>query len=309
MSKRISIGILCLLLMILGPACKKRSVQIDPEIANSDEALFRTGEQFIKKDPEKARLYLRQVIDSFPQSFFAQRAKLAIADSYFYQGDEGSMILAASEYRDFITNFPMSPSAPYAQLQIAMSFFKKVLKPGRDQTKTEQALQEFKRLITDYPLSEETKQARENVKLCEEFLAAHILNIGNPSDTVLLSSTSLLSLGIMHPRVFIKNNGFVYFSDRYLNTPTLFACLLTQSNTLQPLDYVIYPDIIHHFHMSEQYILAVGVSDAYLIDLQNPQTPCISETVGDGGFYGLMKEDFIFIFTPNLVVFRIVRIE
>ena len=179
MSKRISIGILCLLLMILGPACKKRSVQIDPEIANSDEALFRTGEQFIKKDPEKARLYLRQVIDSFPQSFFAQRAKLAIADSYFYQGDEGSMILAASEYRDFITNFPMSPSAPYAQLQIAMSFFRKVLKPGRDQTKTEQALQEFKRLITDYPLSEETKQARENVKICEEYLAAHILSIGN----------------------------------------------------------------------------------------------------------------------------------
>jgi len=179
MKIRITIGILCLLLIFMGPACKKRSLQIDPEIASSDEALFRTGEQFIKKDPEKARLYLRQVIDSFPQSFFAQRAKLAIADSYFNQGDEGSMILAASEYRDFITNFPMSPSAPYAQLQIALSFFKKMLKPGRDQTKTEQALQEFKRLITDYPLSEEVKQARENVKVCEEYMAAHTLSIGN----------------------------------------------------------------------------------------------------------------------------------
>jgi hypothetical protein len=136
----------------------------------------------------------------------------------------------------------------------------------------------------------------------------HILNIENPSNPLLVSSTSLLSLGIMHPRVFIKNNGFVYFSDLYLNTPTLFACVLTQSNTLQPLDYVVYPDMVYHFHMSEQYILAVGVSDAYLIDLQNPQTPCISETLGDGGFYGLMKDDFILIFTPNLVVFRIVRI-
>jgi outer membrane protein assembly factor BamD len=165
-------------MIFIGPACKKKSLQIDPEIASSDEALFKTGEQFIKKDPEKARLYLRQVIDSFPKSFYAQRAKLAIADSYFYQGDEGSMILAASEYRDFISNFPLSPSAPYAQLQIALAYFNKVLKPGRDQTKTEQALAEFKRLITDYPLSDQAKEAREKVKVCEEYLAAHVLSIG-----------------------------------------------------------------------------------------------------------------------------------
>ncbi len=178
MKLRLIIGILGFLLLFMGPACKKKSLLIDPEISSSDEALFRTGEQYVKKDPEKARLYLRQVIDSFPKSFYAQRAKLAIADSYFYQGDEGSMILAASEYRDFITNFPLSPSAPYAQLQIALSFFKKTLKPGRDQTKTEQALQEFKRLITDYPLSDEAKEAREKAKLCEEKLASHTLSIG-----------------------------------------------------------------------------------------------------------------------------------
>lgn len=167
-----------LVLILIGPACHKKSVQIDPEIASSDEALFKVGEQYIKKDPEKARLYLRQVIDSFPQSFYAQRAKLAIADSYFYQGDEGSMILAAAEYRDFISNFPISPSAPYAQLQIALTYFNKILKPGRDQTKTEQALIEFKRVINDYPLTDEAKIAREKTKLCEEQLAEHTLSIG-----------------------------------------------------------------------------------------------------------------------------------
>jgi outer membrane protein assembly factor BamD len=167
-----------LLLILAGPACQKKKVEIDPEIASSDEALFKMGEQYIKKDPEKARLYLRQVIDSFPQSFYAQRAKLAIADSYFYQGDEGSMILAAAEYRDFISNFPISPSAPYAQLQIALSYFDKILKPGRDQTKTEQALVEFKRVINDYPLTDEAKIAREKIKICEERLAEHTLGIG-----------------------------------------------------------------------------------------------------------------------------------
>jgi len=178
MKIRVCITILSVFILFMAPACKKKSLQIDPEIASSDEALFKTGEQFIKKDPEKARLYLRQVVDSFPQGFYAQRAKLAIADSYFYQGDEGSMILAASEYRDFINNFPMSPSAPYAQLQIALTYFNKTLKPGRDQTKTEQALQEFRRLVTDFPLSEEAKEAREKIKACEESLAEHILSIG-----------------------------------------------------------------------------------------------------------------------------------
>ncbi|MFQ6037957.1 MAG: outer membrane protein assembly factor BamD [Candidatus Aminicenantales bacterium] len=173
-------GIVALILvMILGVSCAKKEAEIDPEIASSDEALFRMGEKFVKKDPEKARLYLRQVIDSFPKSFYAQRAKLAIADSYFGQGDEGSMILAASEYREFITQFPLSPSAPYAQYQIAMTFFKKAHKPGRDQTKTEQALQEFRNLVNKYPLSEEAKLAREKIIICEERLAEHILGIAS----------------------------------------------------------------------------------------------------------------------------------
>ncbi len=175
-TRLITLGLIFLVLMI-SPVCKKQKLVIDPEIASSDEALFKMGEQFIKKDPEKARLYLRQVIDSFPKSFYAQRAKLAIADSYFHQGDEGSMILAASEYRDFVREFPLSPSAPYAQYQIGMTFFKKVLKPGRDQTKTEQALLEFRQVVTKYPLSEETELAREHIKICEERLAEHSQSI------------------------------------------------------------------------------------------------------------------------------------
>lgn len=175
--KKISLVIVISLLLI-GFSCKKQEPAIDPNIASSDEALFKLGEEHLKKDPEKARLYLRQVIDSFPKSFYAQRAKLSIADSYFEKGDEGSMILAASEYREFISLFPLSPSAAYAQYQIGMTFYKKALKPGRDQTKTKQALTEFKKVITNYPLSEEAKMAQDRIKDCEERLAEHIYGIG-----------------------------------------------------------------------------------------------------------------------------------
>ncbi|MFZ2053216.1 MAG: outer membrane protein assembly factor BamD [Candidatus Aminicenantales bacterium] len=159
-------------------SCKEKPVEVAPEIAASDEALYKAGQEIMEKDAEKARLYFRQVIDSFPKSFYAQRAKLAVADTYFKKGDESSMILAAAEYREFIQLYPYSPSASYAQYQIAMTYFKKALKPGRDQTKTSQALIEFKKVLTNYPLSEEAKQAQKQISECEERLAAHNFSIG-----------------------------------------------------------------------------------------------------------------------------------
>ena len=175
LSLALTISLLCLMISF---GCGKKTIEVSPEVASSDEALFKLGEKFIKKDPEKARLYLRQVIDSFPKSFYAQQAKLAIADSYYRKRDEGSMIMAASEYREFISLFPYSPSAPLAQHQIGMTFFRKVLKPGRDQTKTKQALAEFKKVLTNYPLSEEIKSAQEKILDCEDRLAEHSLDIG-----------------------------------------------------------------------------------------------------------------------------------
>jgi outer membrane protein assembly factor BamD len=175
LSLALAVSFLCL---IISFGCGKKTTEISPDVASSDEALFKEGEKYIKKDPEKARLYLRQVIDSFPKSFYAQQAKLAIADSYYRKRDEGSMILAASEYREFISLFPYSPSAPFAQHQIGMTFYRKALKPGRDQTKTKQALAEFKKVVTNYPLSEEAKSSQEKILDCEERLAEHTLHIG-----------------------------------------------------------------------------------------------------------------------------------
>ncbi|MGZ5478799.1 MAG: outer membrane protein assembly factor BamD [Candidatus Aminicenantales bacterium] len=165
------------LLLGLAAGCHKKTVEITPDLAASDEALYKLGEQTLKKDTEKALLYLRQVIDSFPKSFYAQRAKLLIADAYFHKGDESSMILAAAEYREFIRSYPYSPSAAYAQFQIAMTFYKKMLKPGRDPSKTMQALAEFKKVIADYPASDQAKEAQTRIQDCEERLAGHSTEI------------------------------------------------------------------------------------------------------------------------------------
>ena len=205
-------------ILVFSPACQKKEVEIDPEIASNDEALYQQGMKFIEKDPDKGRLYLRQVIDSFPKSFYAQRAKLAIADSYFEKGDEGSMIIAASEYREFISLYPYSPSAAYAQYQIAMTFFKKAHKPGRDQTKTRQALEEFKQVVTKYPLSEEADMANEKIIECEERLAKHSLNIAihyykrNAYKATISRLTEILT---QYPNFSEMENVYFYLADAY----------------------------------------------------------------------------------------------
>jgi len=216
--KKMIIIVVSLFYMISIYHCKGKKLELSPDIASSDEALYKLGEEYLKRDAEKARLYMRQVIDSFPKSFYAQRAKLAIADSYFHKGDEGSLILAAAEYREFISLYPYSPYSAYAQHQVGMTFYKKTFSPGRDQTKTWQALAEFKKVITNYPLSEEAKLAQEKIKECEEKLADHTFGIGKHYYQVYAfkASTSRLSeILTSFPNYSKMEKVYYYLGDSY----------------------------------------------------------------------------------------------
>ncbi len=212
MKKTVLVTIFGLLIVMIGTGCRGAKTEITPDLASSADNLFKKGEEYVKKDPEKARVYFRQVIDSFPKSFNAQRAKLAIADSRYDKGDVGSLIIAASEYREFITLFPLSPSASYAQYRLAMTHFKKALPPGRDQTKTKQALAEFKKVVTNFPRSEQVADSREQIKECEERLAAHTLTIGIYYYKVyaLKASTARLT-GILTDYPYFSRMDKVYF--------------------------------------------------------------------------------------------------
>lgn len=83
------------------------------------------------------------------------------------------MTLAAVEYREFIRSYPCSPSTACCQYQIAMTFFKKMPKPGRDPSATIKALAEFKKVVGDYPVSDQAGSSREKIRECEERLAFH----------------------------------------------------------------------------------------------------------------------------------------
>ena len=87
----------------------------------------------------KLALHSRLVFDNFPKSEYRILAKLGYAESFYKEGGDGNWILAISEYQDFITQFPFSPKAAYAQYQIGACYYQMMEKPDRDQTNTRKA--------------------------------------------------------------------------------------------------------------------------------------------------------------------------
>ena len=54
-------------------------------------------------------------------------------------------------YREFLTLYPSHPKSDYAQFQVAEAYFRQRNGPDRDQTDTQDALEEYERLLDLYP--------------------------------------------------------------------------------------------------------------------------------------------------------------
>lgn len=153
-------------------ACSGKHMTMDPT-KQSDKELYEIGAKALEnKDYTKAREAFKLVFDSFPKSEYRILGKLGYADSYYKEGGDANWLLAIQEYQDFISLFPFSPKAEYAQAQIGMSYFQMHEKPDRDQTNTKKALEEFHKVIDNYPNGQYYKSSY--AKLIETYgLLAH----------------------------------------------------------------------------------------------------------------------------------------
>jgi len=125
-----------------------------PGSVDADQFLFQRGmESLAEEHWLQARQYFERLVDTYPQSQYRADAKLGIGDAFFGEDRVDSNILAANEYREFLTFFPVHPKADYAQFRLAMSHARQVLAPQRDQTATREALREVERFIANYPNS------------------------------------------------------------------------------------------------------------------------------------------------------------
>ena len=70
-------------------------------------------------------------------------------------------MLAANEFREFLTFYPTNARADYAQYKLAMSHFEQMRAPERDQTETREALKEFDVFFQRFPNSPLTPEVRQ----------------------------------------------------------------------------------------------------------------------------------------------------
>jgi outer membrane protein assembly factor BamD len=158
---------------------QKNDALIGADSRLPDKQLYDKAEVAMKKGHfDVARLDLQTMLNTYPDSQYQMRAKLAIADSWYKEGGTAALTQAESEYADFRVFFPNVPEAAEAQMRIGDIYFREMDKPDRDYAKALHAEEEYRRMLTDYPDSSLVPQAKQRLREVQEVLATREADIG-----------------------------------------------------------------------------------------------------------------------------------
>jgi outer membrane protein assembly factor BamD len=182
MLKRFTILMGIALLSLSFAGCHNKHVsnpiaQVDSK--QPDKILYDRAMDAMKHNKyDVARLTLQTLINTYPDSEYVARAKLAIGDSWYAEGGSAAMIQAENEYKDFQTFFPNMPEAAEAQLKIANIHYREMEKPDRDYTHALRAEEEYRQLIIQYPDNKLVPEAKQRLLEVQEVLAEREFRVG-----------------------------------------------------------------------------------------------------------------------------------
>ena len=182
MSRRIPV---VLLLGALAFAVGCTNKKVNNPLANvgskqPDKVLFDRAMDAMKHNRfDVARITLQTLINTYPDSEFIARAKLAVADSWYAEGGGTALTQAEIEYKDFETFFPNMPEAAEAQLKIANIHYQQMEKPDRDYTHAMRAEEEYRQLILQYPDNKKVvDEGKQRLMEVQEVIAEREYRVG-----------------------------------------------------------------------------------------------------------------------------------
>ena len=144
-----------------------------------DKLLFDKAMIALKKGRyDVARLDLQTMLNTYPDSEYRMRAKLAVGDTWFKEGGSAALTQAEAEYKDFITFFPQAPEAAEAQMKVGDIYYQQMEKPDRDYLNAQNAEREYRNMINMFPDSTLVPQARQKLREVQEVLAERETQIG-----------------------------------------------------------------------------------------------------------------------------------
>src|SRR3984957_5742049 len=142
-----------------------------------------TGENYyVKATQEYSQHYYdpaiddyQRLIDEYPFSPYAEEAELNIGLSYYKSHNYAEAIGA---FNDFLRMHPTSKHLDIASYYLAMSHYDQIGRPDQDQTHTQLALEQFETIATRFPESDFASLSRDQIDICREILARHDYLIG-----------------------------------------------------------------------------------------------------------------------------------
>lgn len=160
-------------------ACGANRSTVPPGTAQADQFLFERGQEELKERHWlQAREYFRQIVDNYPQSPYRPDAKLAVGDTYIGEDSAESLVLAANEFREFLTFYPTNPRADYAQFRLAYAYAQQMLAPERDQSATRDVVKELQVFLDRYPNSSLMPEAKKLMREAKDRLSEASYRVG-----------------------------------------------------------------------------------------------------------------------------------
>jgi outer membrane protein assembly factor BamD len=148
------VAFVTVLLALTAAGCGPKKGIAPAGILEADKFLFERGQELLaKRKWLQAREYFQQVVENYPQSGYRPEAKLGMGDTYIGEGGTEALILAQNEFREFLTFYPTSSRADYAQYRLGFTHYKQMLAPDRDQTATRETVAEWQVFMERYPNS------------------------------------------------------------------------------------------------------------------------------------------------------------
>jgi outer membrane protein assembly factor BamD len=150
------------------------------------EELYKLGEQAIEKRTyAEARESFKKIVERHPTSSYASRARFLMGETYYRDGEFEKAIV---EFRTFLSFYPRHQIADLVQYRLAMAYYDQIKPIEQDQSLALKALEEFKKLIKDYPESRYATDALAKIDISrgrqaqkELWVATYYFNQGNPS--------------------------------------------------------------------------------------------------------------------------------
>ncbi|MFT4112757.1 outer membrane protein assembly factor BamD [Silvibacterium sp.] len=185
---QIAVAGLCLVLLPSAAHATKKKKQTDlsanpladVKSKQPDKELFDKAMLALKKGKfDVARLDLQTLLNTYPETEYAMRAKLAIGDTWYKEGGSAALQQAENEYKDFITFFPNTPEAAEAQMKVGDIYYQQMEKPDRDPQNAEHAEREYRTMLQDFPDSPLVPRAKQRLREVQEVLAQRQFEIGS----------------------------------------------------------------------------------------------------------------------------------